>query len=120
MAKTSKNVNLLDLIPVQNVDWEKKEDGTVSLKLPKTRSRLFKAIIIKMGKKPHFKVHLDEFGSFVWEQCNGIHRVDQIGNHLKSKFGKTVEPVYDRLGAFVRTLASQKCITYKSDIESIK
>ena len=120
MAKKDKNVNLLDLIPVKNVDWEKKEDGTVSLKLPKTRSRLFKAIIEKLGKKPHFKVHLDEFGSFVWERCDGMHRVDQIGVHLKTKFGNTVEPVYDRLGAFVRILASQKCITYKTDIESIK
>ena len=120
MAKINKNVNLLDLIPVQNVDWEKKEDGTVSLKLPKTRSRLFKAIIEKLGKKSHFKVHLDEFGSFVWEQCDGIHHVYQIGDHLKSKFGNTIEPVYDRLGAFVRILASQKCITYKSDVESIQ
>ena len=120
MAKTNKNVNLLDLIPVKNVEWEKKEDGTVSLRLPKTRSRLFKAIIEKFGKKSHFQVHLDEFGSFVWERCDGTHHVYQIGNSLKSKFGETVEPVYDRLGAFVRILASQKCITYKSDIGCIQ
>jgi hypothetical protein len=47
MAKTApKKPNLLDLIPVQTVEWEKKPDGTVFLKKPKVRNR-FLSILIK-------------------------------------------------------------------------
>ncbi|MFH1941328.1 MAG: PqqD family protein [bacterium] len=113
-----KDLNLLDLIPVQRVDWEKKEDGTVYLKKPKAQNRFMKHFIQKMGKSPDYKIHLDDFGSYVWQKCDGAHRVDQIGECLKREFGEKVEPVVERLASFVKILAYQKCIGYKGISDS--
>ena len=109
-----KGPNLLDLIPVQSVGWERKEDGTVFLKKPKVQNRLLKKIIERMGKSTHYKIHLDDFGSFVWERCDGNTRVEEIGVSLKHEFGEKVEPVYERLCAFVKIMAYQKFINYKN------
>ena len=116
MAKKHNSPNLLDMVPVQNVEWNKKDDGKVTLEFPKLRSRLLRTIIKRMGVNPFAKVHLDEFGSFVWEQCDGNQPVYQIGKNLKSKFGDSIEPVYDRLGLFIRQLASQNCLIYKDNL----
>lgn len=121
MAKTPpKGLNLLDLVPVQIVDWERKQDGTVCLIKPKVRSPFLKRIIKRFGKSTHFKIHLDDFGSFVWEQCDGNQRVEQIGESLRNEFGNKVEPVYERLCAFVKIMAYQKFITYKGISDNIE
>lgn len=118
MAKTArKEPNLLDLIPVQTAEWERKPDGTVFLKKPKVRNRFLYILIRRLGKGTHYKIHLDEFGSYVWERCDGHHRVEQICESLKQEFGEKVEPVYERLCAFVKILAYQKFITYNSDFK---
>jgi hypothetical protein len=113
-----KNTNLLDYIPVQKVQWEQDEEKKVILKVPKTRNRLMISIIKAMKKSIFTKVHLDEFGSFVWIQCDGKASVEQIGEKLKNEFGDSVDPVYERLGAFIKILAYQKYITYQGNINS--
>lgn len=105
--------NLLDLIPIQTVDWEMKPDGTVFLRKPKFKNSFLKKIITYIGKSSDYKIHLDEFGTYVWKRCDGIHKLQQIGESLRQEFGERIEPVYERLGAFIKILASQKCITYK-------
>jgi len=108
-----KEQNLLDLIPVHAVEWEKTRDGTVFLKRPKFRNRLMNKMLMRFGKSTHIKIQLDDFGSYVWERCDGHHRVEQIGKNLRKEFGEKVEPVYERLGAFVKIMAYQKFITYR-------
>jgi len=121
MAKTPhKELNLLDLFPVRIVDWEREQDGTVCLKKPKVRNHLLKSIIKRLGKSLHYQIHLDDFGSFVWERCDGNQRVEQIAESLRQKFGDKVEPVYERLAAFVKMMAYQKVITYKGISDNIK
>ena len=116
--KNLKNVNLLDLIPVHMVDSGINVDGTVFLRKPKVKSRFLKTVLKTMGMHTHFKIHLDEFGSHVWNECDGIRNVHQIGESLKTTFGEEIEPVYERLGLFIRTLASQNCIRYIDEANS--
>jgi hypothetical protein len=113
MAENQTENNLLDYIPIQSVDWEKKEDGTVFVKKPKLKSQFLLRIIRRFGYGTHYSVHLDDFGSHVWVLCDGNHSVMDIANSLKDTFGDSIEPVYERLGAFVRTLAQQRLIEYK-------
>jgi len=113
-----KEQNLLDLIPVHAVEWEKTRDGTVFLKRPKFRNRFLKILLNRLGKSSYYRIQLDEFGSFIWERCDGYHRVEQIGKNLRKEFGEKVEPVYERLGAFVKIMAYQKFISYKGFSDS--
>lgn len=119
MAKQNKHIeNLLDFIPIHKVDWVKQEDGTVCLQKPKIRSAWLLRFIRKFGFTTHFQIHLDDFGTFVWERCDGKSRILDIAESLKIEFGERVEPVYDRLGAFFRALTYEKLIRYQRPTDS--
>jgi hypothetical protein len=119
MAKPTRNKqNLLDLIPVRTIQGEKDQDGKIYLKEPKFKISFLRTMIVRLGRCPYYKIHLDEFGSHIWERCDGISPVEQIGISLEQKFGEKVTPVYERLAAFLRILAYQKFITYKGGIHS--
>ncbi len=114
MAKRqTESLNLLDLYPVRKVEWEEKKDGTVFLKKPKSGARMITWFIQKCGRSPFLRIHLDEFGTSVWHLCTGDRTVEDIGKVLHGRFGQKIEPVYDRLGAFIKMLAYEKCILYQ-------
>ena len=65
-------------------------------------------------KSQHYKIRLDDIGSFIWDLCDGRKTVQEIGEQLKDKFGDKVEPLYERLGAFFQNLEKNKFITFKN------
>ncbi len=107
-------VNLLELIPEQNIKSEKSEDGFSVLLKPKYRHPLFAKHILPRLKSPNYKIKLDDIGSFTWDLCDGRNNVEDIGNKLKEKFGDKVEPLYDRLRIFFQNLEKNKFITFKN------
>lgn len=113
MAKTTPSENLLDFVPIPCVDWKKQDDGSICLRKPKLKNPLLLKLIRRMGYSSYYHIHLDDFGTFVWERMNGQNRILDIAESLKAHFGEHVEPVYDRLGTFIRTLAYQKLIRYQ-------
>jgi len=107
-------VNLLDLIPERIVRSEQSDDGLITIFKPKFKNKLLAKYLLPKLKSPNFKVKLDQFGSFVWNQCDGKNTVAQIGNLLKERFQDNIEPVYDRLAVFIQSLARYRFIEYKN------
>lgn len=110
MAKKPEQ-NLLDLIPHRLVEWEEISENKIDLILPKFKSRWLQNWIKRLGKSPVVRIHLDDFGSHVWQSCDGTNTVFDIGQKLKTTFGESVEPVYERLTAFIRLLCHHKHIS---------
>ncbi len=108
------DVNLLDLIPKRIARFEESGDGLITILKPKFKNKMLVKYLMPRVKSPNFKVNLDEFGSFVWKQCDGKRTVEQIGNLLKEKFQDDIEPVYDRLALFIQSLARYRFIEYKN------
>jgi hypothetical protein len=108
-------INLLDLIPVRNIKWEKKEDGLIVLLKPKFEPALLKKYVLPRLKRPYFKIKLDHVGSFIWEHCDGSLQVKELAKSLEDKFGKEVEPLYDRLVLFLQSLEKNHLIFYKRE-----
>ena len=106
--------NLLDLIPERMRDYETQETGLISIIQPKFQNKFFMKYLAPRLKKPFFKVHLDEFGSKVWELCDGTKSIEQIGQILYKNYGEQVEPVYERLGTFFQYLYRLKFIRYQN------
>lgn len=106
------DVNLLDLIPDQVMKFEESGNGLITILKPKFNNKIIARHIGSRLKNPDYKVNLDQFGSFVWKQCNGKNTVEQIGNLLKENFKEDIEPVYDRLAVFIQSLARYKFIEY--------
>ncbi|NIR47715.1 PqqD family protein [candidate division KSB1 bacterium] len=63
-------------------------------------------------KRPNYRLKLDDIGTFVWERCNGMKKVEEIGEQLKKEFGEEVEPVHERLALFFRQLQKSNSITW--------
>ncbi|MFC1569090.1 PqqD family protein [bacterium] len=116
MAKKPE-ANLLDLTPRRLVEWETSSENRTDLIVPKFKRSLFIKMIERLGKSPVVQIHLDDFGSHVWQYCDGKHTVYEIGQELRSKYGESVEPVFDRLSGFIRLLVHYKYITLSSDIQ---
>jgi hypothetical protein len=107
-------VNLLQLIPDQNILAEKTENGLYVLLKPKYRHPWMVKHILPRLKNPHFKIKLDDIGSFIWGLCDGRKTVKEIGWKLKEEFGDRVEPLYERLGVFFQNLEKNRFITFKN------
>lgn len=107
-------INLLDLIPKRVAKYEQSGDGLITILKPKFKNKLLVKYLLPRLKSPNFKVNLDQFGSFVWKQCDGKNTVEQIGNLLKEKFKNDIEPVYDRLAVFIQSVARYRFIEYKN------
>ncbi len=108
--------NLLDLTPVRLKEHrinESKGDGAVSVLVPKFGTGKIGAWLRKRIKHPDYRVNLDDFGTHVWNLCDGKNRVRDIGISLQKTFGDSVEPVYDRLSVFFRQLEKSKLIAFK-------
>jgi hypothetical protein len=103
-GRPGKAVNLLDLVPVRRIPFDRDARGQVVLAIPRYgRNRLGKWLERRLGKGP-IRVRLDEVGSAVWELCDGRRDVAEIGRAVEERFGERIEPVYDRLALFLKQL----------------
>lgn len=108
MRKKKTERNLLDLRPHRLFEHEL-EDRRVTVLIPKYRSRWMQWLQRRLAR-PYWKLHLDEIGTAVWLECDGRRTVAEIGSHLKDEFGEAVEPIWQRLPAFLRQMRSGKLI----------
>jgi hypothetical protein len=66
------------------------------------RTNLLERFSIRYLKQPtHYRVRLDQFGSFVLCHCTGEYPVEQIENLMATEFGITAEPIRERLVTFL-------------------
>ena len=114
MDSPVREYQLLDLIPVHNIEWEENTiSGLVELKKPKFENAFLKKIILPRLKNPYYKVKLDKIGSFVWKQINGKNKISEIAQALEKQFGESVQPVTPRLSKFIFSLSKNKFIQLK-------
>jgi len=105
MRKVEKKThNLWELKPLRLMEWENNSDGNVVVLIPKFKNAILKKWVLPKLAKPFFRVKLDETGSAIWLLCDGNTTVVSIAEELKKKFGKSVEPVEERIGKFLYQL----------------
>lgn len=63
-----------------------------------------------LKRRPYFRVHLDEIGTFIWQHCDGQMTVAQITGAMEQHFGERVAPALDRLALFLRQLEEGQMI----------
>jgi hypothetical protein len=122
--KNKENPNLLDMIPVRNCKWTRQKDDKTRVRIlkPRFKSQLGARFGKKLSVKESINVNLDDYGTAVWRIIDGKQTVREIADILKTQFGDEVEPLYPRLGEFIRILESNDFITFEqtSSIEKKK
>ena len=112
----NEEINLLELHPVRKARFEPGEEGIV-VYIPKWKSQLSRRIMGILTDSMEYRVHLDEYGSFVFNLCTGDFTVKEIGERLRKRFGEDAEPLYQRLSVFLTTLEDSGMITYREFLE---
>jgi hypothetical protein len=110
-----KEQNLLELKPKRNVKWEEREGRRVVLHVPRFRGAFLEKWLVPLLRRPTFRITLDTFGSFIWLRCDGNTPVSDIGTALRTEFGPDVEPLYERIAAFLRKLEREDLLLIPTD-----
>ena len=108
--------NLLDIVPVKNdgIDWIVTQDDIVQIVIK--RDSWLDRLVRKFKKTPENAfIDLDKYGSRVWMLIDGKSDVQQIAQSLKHSFEDEIEPLYERLGAYINILNNNNFIDLKSD-----
>jgi hypothetical protein len=103
-------VNLFDLKPIRNLEWEKDEFGKVTLEVPRFRSVFALKWFAPLLARPTMKVKLDDLGSLFWSCCDGFTTVAAIADAMKDKYGDEIGPVEDRISRFLVQLERDKFV----------
>ncbi len=115
VAKMRKGaMNLLELRPQRNLEWNQNEEHRVVLMVPKFRGRFARKWLMPRLRKPDIRVKLDAFGSYVWTRCDGRTTIEEIGRQMAENFDEPLDPLYDRIGQFIRRLVKDKFLTLDS------
>ncbi|HQP35908.1 MAG TPA: PqqD family protein [Polyangiaceae bacterium] len=103
MARRDDNEVILSCVPVRKAGHETTDDGKVVVLQPRFEWRPLQAWMERMGR-PHFRVKLDEVGSFIWTRCNGEAEAGEIAVALEAQFGERVAPARQRTAQFFRNM----------------
>lgn len=110
--KILKSTNAYDLIPVSRIKHKIEEDGNVTVLVPKFSNE--KISNFMLGRRGKFiSIHLDETGSFVWLQIDGIKTIRNISENLQEHFGETLEQSGVRVNKFMTRLYDERYITFR-------
>lgn len=107
-SEQNQKVNLLELKPARNLQSETGEKGEIILLVPKFHNRYLVKYIMPHIRKPYFRIKLDEYGSFIWNFCDGNTTVGEISDGMRKKFGDNFDTTYERIGKFVNQLVRDK------------
>lgn len=106
--------NFFDLIPIAIIQAETTSDGNIILLKPKFSHRLLVKHLLPRLKRPYFRITLDRFGSFVWQQCNGRHTVKQIAQLFQETFQEDAARADERVALFLHHLQRLQAIEFRS------
>ena len=107
----NKTENYLEKIPQhkEGLAWSQDEKGIVTLEVE--NKGLANSIAQKLLKKPKISyIHLEEFGSFIWNVIDGKRDIIAIGKLTRERFGEKAEPLYERLSQYIKTLESYRFV----------
>ena len=109
--KKPEPVNLLTLIPKHRRDFEVDEQGIVTVMMPRFESAWALKYLVPKRRSPYVRTRLDESGSFVWKQIDGIVNVAEIAERMKTDIDEQMDAVHARLGLFIKILFRRTWIT---------
>ncbi len=113
IMKNKQKENYLEKIPARpDFKWTLDEEGIVTFEIENTG--FFNTIAQKFFKRPRISyIHLDEYGSFIWQIIDGEKNIIELGEEVKNHFGDKADPLYERLAKFFQILDSYGYIIWK-------
>ena len=113
--KILKQANTLDLHPMRLMDYEKRDEDTLNILLPRFKNSLANKLFQPRWKEEFIKIKLDAFGSAIWEQLDGNQSTGEICGKIKETFPEKLQPIEEteeRVSKFLSQLYQQRFISF--------
>ncbi len=101
-----------DLQPVRQHRWEEREDGRVTVFVPRFTSGFARRWLVPLFARPEYRMHLDETGSFVWLSCDGTVSVREVAARLAARTGTAETDALAGTVRFVRRLVHEESLAF--------
>ena len=97
----------------ESIEWNVDDDGNVTLMIENTG--WVNRLVQKLFFRPRYsQIHLDKFGSFVWQTMDGAMDITAIGLLVEEHFGEESHPLYERLATYFQILDSYHFVNWVS------
>ncbi|MHC1737569.1 MAG: PqqD family protein [Ignavibacteriaceae bacterium] len=116
--KNKSEINLLELTPVHNREFEVDSNNRVTLLEPKFTNKILVKFLVPRLKSKNLRISLDEVGSETWLLINGSNKVVEICSSLRMKFGDDMQQVEERVTKFLTDLHLHDVIKFRELIKS--
>ena len=101
---------------MRTLGHEIREDGGVTLLMPRFKNRINSALFQPSSKDRFIFIKLDRFGGHTWLLIDGNSTVAEICSKLKKQFPEELVPVgetEERVTKFLSLLYQQRYITFR-------
>jgi len=118
-----KKANFLDLVPVRLVGQEEREEGGITLLMPRFRNSHTARLLQLRSKGRFIRIRLDRFGSEVWKMVDGKTSVAGVISGLCRQFPGVISPGDDtnkRVTDFLSKLYQERYITFREIMDETK
>ncbi len=110
----NKKDNFLLYVPRKSHDNWIEKDEVVCLIF--THDKIIEKIAQKLFKRPSVTdIKLDEIGTFIWQLIDDNRNIYDIGECLLERYGKSCEPVHERLIMYLRYLNRMGWIKFRKE-----
>jgi hypothetical protein len=119
--KILKKANYLDLTPVRAMEHVIREDGNVSVLLPRFKNKYSSALFQPGRKSKEIHIKLDAAGSSIWLLIDGIVSVHQICIKMNALHPEKMQPTEEtekRVTGFLSLLYQQRYITFREIMDT--
>ncbi len=96
----------------ESIDWTADENGLVTITME--NSGLFDRVLQLLMKKPKRSfIHLDEKGSFFWQEADGSHTLGEIALGSAERFGEAPDISFTAAERFLEILCGCGFYSYR-------
>ncbi|MCK9204122.1 MAG: PqqD family protein [Bacteroidales bacterium] len=113
--KILKKVNFLDLHPVRKLEHQIREDGDVTLLMPRFRKKIEFALFQPRFRDRFIQIKLDHPGSHTWLMIDGTSSVSEICNRLIDQLSGepgALKEMEERVTKFLSLLYQERYISF--------
>ncbi len=107
--------NYLLRVPMRHssIEWKTEDNDAITLMIENKgwANRLAQKLLFR---PKYSQIHLDKFGSFVWQTMDGVMNITDIGKLVEAEFGDDAHPLYERLARYFQILDSYHFIVWNS------
>jgi hypothetical protein len=101
---------------IRRLEWKEEGDGRVVVLRPRFGENKLGRWLVSTFGMTDYSIRLDDIGSAIWKNCDGVATAADISRILRKEFGEEVEPTEQRLKEFITQMIRGRMIKVEQGV----